>query len=118
MLPRNTKLKEEGTSLQLEGHPESVSGDAGGMRGGSEPAEYFGCYPCNDDPAERLAVEEEEEEEEGSREGLPERSRQMCSKGVTEALLPKQQSQEGEPTCKHINTPKPSGGVPEILTTH
>ncbi|XP_028275529.1 tumor necrosis factor receptor superfamily member 19 isoform X2 [Parambassis ranga] len=90
----NTKLKEEGTSLQLEGHPESVYGDAGGMRGGSEPAEYFGCYQCNDDPAERLE-EEEEEEEEGSREDLPERSRQMCTEGVTEALLPKQQSQEG-----------------------
>ncbi|XP_022624590.1 tumor necrosis factor receptor superfamily member 19-like isoform X1 [Seriola dumerili] len=81
----NTHLDEEGAPMQLEGHPESVSAEAGGMMGSSELAE-------------RMKVEEEEdcegdEEEEGcrSRENSPERTSQSYSEAATDALLPKQQ---------------------------
>ncbi|XP_008274145.1 tumor necrosis factor receptor superfamily member 19 isoform X2 [Stegastes partitus] len=97
----NANLKEEGTPMQLEGHPESVYEGAGGMRGSSEAAEYFRRSQCNAEPAERLEVEGEEEveEDEGcrSKENSPEKSQQNCSETVTDALLPKQHAltQEG-----------------------
>lgn len=95
----NTNLNEEGAPMQLEGHPESVCEGAGGLRGGSEPAEDFGRSQRSAEPAERLEVEgeEEDEEDEGSTENSPERSRGNCSEAVTEALLPKHHvlTQEG-----------------------
>ncbi|XP_078102664.1 tumor necrosis factor receptor superfamily member 19-like isoform X1 [Sander vitreus] len=97
---RNAHQDEEGTPMQLGGHPESVCTEAGRMRGSLKPAECFGLPHCNAEHAGRLEVEEEEgDEEEGckSRENSPERSRQRHSEAMTDALLPKQHlsSQEG-----------------------
>ncbi|XP_022052923.2 tumor necrosis factor receptor superfamily member 19 isoform X1 [Acanthochromis polyacanthus] len=103
----NTNLNEDGAPMQLEGRPESVCEGAGGVRGGSEPAESFGRSQLSAEPAERLEVEgeEEDEEDEGcrSKESSPERSQGNCSEAVTEALLPKlhKPTQEGEVTCLH-----------------
>ncbi|XP_040903078.1 tumor necrosis factor receptor superfamily member 19-like isoform X1 [Toxotes jaculatrix] len=85
----NTNLDEEGAPMQLAGHAEYVTAEAGGMMGSSEVAE-------------RPEVEEEEdregdEEEEGCRSRGNSLDTTRHSEAVTDTLLPKQHpsAQEG-----------------------
>ncbi|XP_026155024.1 tumor necrosis factor receptor superfamily member 19 [Mastacembelus armatus] len=96
---RNTNPDEEGTPMQLEGHPESFCNQAGWMVGSSEPAECFGLPECTPEPAGlwRLEGEEEHEgvveaEECSSKEKSPEKAIQSYSEAVTDAFLANQYS--------------------------
>ncbi|XP_070685324.1 tumor necrosis factor receptor superfamily member 19 [Pempheris klunzingeri] len=89
----NTNQDEEGTLMQLGGHPESVC---------KEAADCLGLPQCNAEPAGRLEADEEEEEGDGKDEGRrsgetsPEGTRQPYSDAVTDALLPKEHSSSQE----------------------